>query len=88
MVANSDKPAQALLKAYKNGINHLLVGDWNMTSIFPCIGNVIIPIDSYLSEGYTTNQSISWFRMLQPFTVCRCGMIDMIHRRVKKILSV
>ena len=25
---------------------------WNMTFIFPYIGNLIIPIDSYFSEGF------------------------------------
>ena len=30
---------------------HLVGGDWNMTFIFPYLGNVIIPIHWYFSEG-------------------------------------
>ena len=37
-----------------NKINkqNLVGGDWNMTFIFPYIGNVIIPVDYYFSEGF------------------------------------
>ena len=31
--------------------NRLVGGDWNMTFIFPDIGNVIIPVDQHFSEG-------------------------------------
>ena len=34
-----------------NMMVNLVGGDWNMTFIFPYIGDVIIPIDSYFSEG-------------------------------------
>ena len=32
-------------------IIYLVGGDWNMDFIFPYVGNVIIPLDSYFSEG-------------------------------------
>ena len=40
-------------------IRTLVGGDWNMTFIFPYIGNVIIPIDFDIFQrgGSTTNQT-------------------------------
>ena len=38
--------------------HYLVGGDWNMSFIFPYIGNFIIPIDFHISKrgSYTTNQ--------------------------------
>ena len=42
--------ARVVMLIYWRILNIWLVV-WNMTFIFPYIGNVIIPIDSYVSEG-------------------------------------
>ena len=34
---------------------------WNIFGIFPCIGNLIIPIDSYFSEGFKPPTSLCWW---------------------------
>ena len=41
-------------------MGNLVGGDWNMTFIFPYVGNVIIPIDVHIFQrgGYTTNQML------------------------------
>ena len=60
-------------------INSDVGGDWNMTFSFPYmtfsfpyIGNVIIPIDSYFSEGLKppTSDSFVW-ESLERVTTCR-----------------
>ena len=40
-------------------IDTLVGGDLNMTFIFPYIGNIIIPIDYYFSEGLKPPTSLN-----------------------------
>ena len=41
-----------------NDIDTLVGGDWNMTFMFPYIGNAVIPTDFHIFQRgrYTTNQ--------------------------------
>ena len=46
------------------GITYLVGGNWNMTFIFHSVGNFIIPIDKYFSEGFKPPTRYPWFKLL------------------------